>query len=106
MNELDAINEITFLLYIFFGWILIAFSIIVVKQKRVLWKERRAVVYSYLSLGMFFCFAAGRIVTGGAELYMYLVLLACFCFIFFAAKQVISIYRQNRELRKKDNEQS
>lgn len=102
MNNLDAINELTLLIYIFFSWLFIAFSVIIVKQKRVDIKLRRNLAGKHFFLGMGFSFAAGRIATGGAETYMYLVLLACFGFVYFAAKQVIMVYRLNRELKEKD----
>ncbi len=102
MNNLDAINELTLLIYVIFSWLFIAFSIVVIKQKRVDIKRRVNIAGLYFFLGIAFSFSAGRIATGGAQLYMYLVLAACFAFVFFAAKQVVMIYRLNKELKEKE----
>ena len=102
MNNLDAINEFTLLVYVFFSWLFIALSVVVIKQKRVDIKRRINVAGLYFFLGVAFSFACARIATGGAELYMYLVLVACFAFVYFALKQVIMIYRLNKELKEKE----
>lgn len=102
MNNLDAINEFTFLIYIFFSWLFLAFSIIVIKQKRVDIARRRNIAGFDACLGIAFCFAAMRVATGGAELYMYLVIIACFGFTYFAAKKVLMIIQLNKALREND----
>lgn len=102
MNNLSLIHEITFLIYVIIGWILIAFSIVIIKQVRVNLRRRSSTAGFHFVLGMAFCFAAARIATGGAILYMYLVLIACLFIVYFAFKQMMNIYRQNKYLKEKD----
>lgn len=106
MNDLVFIDKLTLCMYLFFGWLLIAYSIIVFKQRKVNFERRSAVSGLFFFFGGAFCFAAGRIITGGAELYMYLILIFCSFVIYFATKQVILIYRLNKSLCDKEKEDS
>ena len=105
MNNLDAINELTLIFYAFFSWVYVASSIFIMKQTKVNIKRRINTAGAHFLLGTAFAFAAARVATGGAQLYMYLVLCACFGFTYFAINQGIAIYKLNKAIKENRDEE-
>ena len=105
MNELNAINELTVIFYYFFCWLFIAIAIFVFKQKNVDIARRKNVSGINFFIGAAFAFAGGRVITGGDELFIYLVLMCCFGFTYFVVRQAISIYKLNQAIKENRVEQ-